>query len=164
MRCTSGPSWLTSWSPHKMVPCITGNSLIPKHLRLLWVQNCFKTTPFWKQGCAKLGPFLALPIVKFCSQLVFLHVHQILHTHSLPFARPWYSKLKKKVFFYMLKMYINLLGARKTIFWNRYGSRDFKFLFLYPNLISMRHMKPWEKRHFAQRGMLKFTYVAVFRQ
>jgi hypothetical protein len=39
---------------------------------------------------------------------------------------------------------------------------DSKFLFLYElgtcpqNLIHTRHMKPWEKHHFAQRGMLKF--------
>jgi hypothetical protein len=45
---------------------------------------------------------------------------------------------------------------------------DFKFLFLgelgtcQQNLISTRLMEPWKKRHFAQRGMLKFTYKGYF--
>jgi hypothetical protein len=30
------------------------------------------------------------------------------------------------------------------------------------NLISMRRMEPWKKCHFAQRGMLKFTYKGHF--
>jgi hypothetical protein len=64
----------------------------------------------------------------------------------------------------VLKGYNRVLEAKKAIFKSRYGLKDFEFLFLgelgtcQQNLISTRLMKPWKKCHFAQRGMLKFTY------
>jgi hypothetical protein len=68
----------------------------------------------------------------------------------------------------VLKGYNKVLGAKKTIFYSKYGLRDFKLLFLgelgtyQQNLISTRHMESWKKRHFAQRDMLKFTYKGHF--
>jgi hypothetical protein len=59
-------------------------------------------------------------------------------------------------------------GGQKTIFYSRCGLTNFKFLFLselgiyHQNLIPTRHMEPWEKCHFAQRGMLKCTYKGHF--
>ena len=62
--------------------------LTPKHPRPCWVQSCRKTTPLKsKLDCAKLGPSLVFPIGSSCRYLVYLHVHQCLHIHSIIFAR-----------------------------------------------------------------------------
>jgi hypothetical protein len=61
-----------------------------------------------------------------------------------------------------------VLEAKKTIFWSRYGLRNFIFLFLVElgtcpqNLIPTRRVEHWEKNQFPQLGMLKFTYKGNF--
>jgi hypothetical protein len=137
----------------------------PKHLRPHWVQSCLKTALLEsKVDCVKLGPFLVFPTIRSCSWLVFLHVHQILHTHLYHLQDCKVQFCKKKFFSPVLKAYSNVLRALKSIFFSREGSRDFKFIFLCElgtcpqNLIPMRCMKPRGKRQFALRGMLKFTY------
>jgi hypothetical protein len=76
--------------------------------------------------------------------------------------------LKEKKSFFVLKGYNRVLGAKKSFFRVGMDLRDFKFLFLaelgtcQQNLISTRHMEPWKKCHFAQRGMLKFMYKGRF--
>jgi hypothetical protein len=75
----------------------------------------------------------------------------------------------KKGFFPSAQRIHQSFEGQKTIFLSRYRLRDFKFLFLgqlgtyQQNLIPTRHMEPWEKHHFVQRGMLKFTYKDCFR-
>jgi hypothetical protein len=57
-------------------------------------------------------------------------------------------KVQGKVLFPMHEGYNNVLEAKKTIFWSRYGLVDFRFLFLDEldtcpqDCVLMRHMEP----------------------
>ena len=96
--------------------------LTPKRQWPNWAQNCFKAIPLeCNADYAILGPFLVFLSVTSCSQYVYLHVCQILNTHSLAFIRWNYSKLEKKLFFFVPKRYASALGPKKSIFWTRYG-------------------------------------------
>jgi hypothetical protein len=52
------------------------------------VQKCLKTTPLEsKADYATLRLSFVLSTIRFCKQFVCLYVHQILHIHSILFAR-----------------------------------------------------------------------------
>jgi hypothetical protein len=77
-------------------------------------------------------------------------------------------KVDKKVFFPCAQRDSRVLKAKKTIFKSRYGMCLSIFLFLSElgtcpqNLIPTRSVEHWEKNHFPQEGMLKFTYKGCF--
>ena len=124
--------------------------------------------PSRKQGrLCKIGAFFGTSNYKIL-ELTCMSIYPSNLAHSF-LAIYTISIVKiKKSFFLVLKTYNSVLKAKKTIFWSRYGVKDFKFLFLgelgtcLPNLIPMRHMEPWGRCHFPQRGMLKFTYRGRF--
>jgi hypothetical protein len=64
--------------------------------------------------------------------------------------------------------YSRVSEAKKAIFWSGYGPCLSIFLFLSElatcpqNLIPMGGVEHWEKNHFPQGGMLKFTYKGRF--
>jgi hypothetical protein len=90
-------------------------------------------------------------------------------THSfLTICKIITFKVDKKVFSLAPKGDSRVLKAKKSIFWSRYGMCLSIFLFLSElgtcpqNLISTRGVEHWEKNHFPQGGMLKFTYKGRF--
>jgi hypothetical protein len=134
-------------------------------------QNCLKIgSTKSKVDCAKFQDYLVLLIRGSCSSLVFLHVYQILHTHSLPFARSWSLKLMN---FYFSPVPIGdnrVLEAKRTSFSSRHGWCIILFLFLsklgiyLQNLIPGKSVEHWENQYFPQWGMLKFTKKGRFGQ
>ena len=70
----------------------------------------------------------------------------------------------------MRERYNNVFGAKKPFLGLHTGSMESKLLFLGEldicpqNLLSTKHMKPWEKRYFAQRVCWNSHTKAVFRQ
>jgi hypothetical protein len=77
-------------------------------------QNCLKTIPLESQAIgAKRGPFLVFPTVRSYSKIIYLHVHQILDTHSLPFA---IFKAKEKVFFPCIRWGLQCFRGQKNHF------------------------------------------------
>jgi hypothetical protein len=77
-------------------------------------------------------------------------------------------KVTKTFFFPAPKGDSRVLKAKKTIFQSRYGMCLSIFLFLIElgtcpqNLIPAKGVEHWEKNHFPQGGMLKFTYKDRF--
>jgi hypothetical protein len=91
------------------------------------------------------------------------------HTHSfLTVCKIIMFKVDKEVFSLAPEGDSRVLKAKKTIFKSRYGMCLSIFLFLSElgtcpqNLVPTRGVKHWEKNHFPQGGMLKFTYKGRF--
>jgi hypothetical protein len=87
-------------------------------------------------------------------------------THSfLTICKIITFKVDKKVFSPVPEGDNRVSKAKKTIFKSRYGMCLSIFLFLgscLQNLILTRSVEHWEKNHFLQGGMLKFTYKGRF--